>query len=131
MIDHQALPTTNAELLLASRYLLTPGPFQMGAALAYLARLDSAQGGNVGEVAAAVAKRMGVELEAVKGLIRQEFTCLLKRIEDIQVSLKLQAESQAAMRDMLMDIRQTLPYLHLQRVTHPSWPCYSPGAGLS
>ena len=107
------------------------GAVQMEAALAHLQRLDAAQGGNVGEVAAAVAKQLGVELEAVKGLVSEGAACVRDRITAMETSLKLQAESQAAMRDMLMDIRQTFPYLHLQRVTHPSWPCYSPGAGLS
>ena len=105
--------------------MLIPRSFlalQMDAALAHLARLDAAQGGNIGEVAAAVAKQLGVELEAVKDLVGVEFKCLRKSIEDIQAGLKLQAESQAAMRDMLMDIRHTLPYLRLQHVTHPSCP---------
>ena len=103
------------------------GTVQMEDALAHLQRLEAAQGGKVGEVAAAVAEQLGVELEAVKGLVCEGATCFRDRITAMEASLKLQAESQAAMRDMLMTIRSAhapVPAPVHQHVTHPSCPCY-------
>ena len=67
----------------------------MEAALACLARLDAAQGSNVGEVAAGVAAQLGVRLEAVQGLVSEEATFLRERMQDMQAAITQQAESNA------------------------------------
>ena len=88
----------------------------MDAALEMLARLDAAQGGNVAEVASAVAEKLGVQLEAVQGLVHEEFSRMRKRMVALEAN-------QTAMLEMLNKLRQTLPYLYLPLLTHPTCPC--------
>ena len=88
----------------------------MDSALELLAQLDAAQGSNVAEVASAVAKQLGVQLEAVQGLVSEEFSCMRKRMVALEAN-------QTAMLEMLTKLRCTLPCLYMPLLTHPSCLC--------
>ena len=87
-------------MVLTGSPLCDVGVMQLEAALAHLQRLEGAQGGNIGEIAAAVAKQLGVELEAVRGLVREGAASVRDRITAMEESLKRQAARQAEIRRM-------------------------------